>query len=167
MRLKAKSAFAHFIFNLASLYPTFREVRRRVSRVIAHSKKNHNALAQWREKRSRDEIPRNRYDTYLLLLARFSSSFVFKAQRMRERDKDGSRCVGSCHPICQSKCLFKNLRSRKKEERILRADDEIDALTFFTLSLLLFRSLSHSLLLFLLLLRLKTGRRELDGGRRE
>ena len=36
---------------------------------------------------------------------------------------------------CQSKCPFKNLRSRKKKERILSADDDI----FYSLLNSLFR----------------------------
>jgi hypothetical protein len=67
-------------------------------------------------------------------------------------------------PMCQSKCPFKNLRSRKKRrEDFKRKDDDI----FYALLNSLFRELFFPLLWFVLLLRLKIGRRELDGGRCE
>ena len=121
----------HFIFNLASLYPTFREAKG--SRVIAHSKKNHttNSRSMAREAVVRrhsfaQQVIRFYYHRFVCV----SSSFGFKARRMCERDKVGSR-----QPMCQSKCPFKNLRSRKKEERILSADDDI----FYALLNSLFR----------------------------
>ena len=103
------------------------------SRVIANSKKNYNSLAQWRERRSCDEIPRNRYDSIVFVLF-----FFFCLQSAEDaRETKSVRDAWSCQPICQSKCPFKNLRSRKKEERILSADDDI----FYALLNSLFRAL--------------------------
>ena len=80
------------------------------SRVIANSKKNYNSLAQWRERRSCDEIPRNRYDSIVFLLF-----FFFCLQSAEDaRETKSVRDAWSCQPICQTKCPFKNLRSRKK-----------------------------------------------------
>ena len=80
------------------------------SRVIANSKNNYNSLAQWRERRSCDEIPRNRYDSIVFVLF-----FFFCLQSAEDaRETKSVRDAWSCQPICQSKCPFKNLRSRKK-----------------------------------------------------
>ena len=98
-----------------------------------------------------------------ILLSSFLCAFVLLSASkrggwMRERH---SRFR---HPMCQSKCPFKNLRSRKKRrEDFKRKDDDI----FYALLNSLFRELFFPLLWFVLLLRLKIGRRELDGGRCE
>ena len=84
---------------------------------------------------------------------------------MRER-QSRFEMRGRVNQFAKPNVLSKISDQEKKEERILRADDDIDALTFFTLSYSLFRSLFFPLLWFVLL-RLKTGRRELDGGRCE
>ena len=69
--------------------------------------------------------------------------------------------------VRDTQCANPNVLSKisdreKKEERILSADDDI----FYALLNSLFRALFFPLLWFVLL-RLKTGRRELDGGRCE
>ena len=147
----------HFIFNLPSLYPTFRESRHRTFKKESHNELSRSMAreAVVRRHSFAQQVIRFYYHRFVCVC----SSFVFKARRMCERDKVGSR-----HPMCQSKCPFKNLRSRKKKRRfrILSADDDI----FYALLNSLFRALFFPLLWFVLL-RLKTGRRELDGGRCE
>ena len=139
----------HFIFNLASLYPTFRESRHRTFKKESHNERSRSMAreAVVRRHSFAQQVMRFYYHRFVCVC----SSFVFKARRIWFR-----------HPMCQSKCPFKNLRSRKKEERILSADDDI----FYALLNSLFRALFFPLLWFVLL-RLKTGRRELDGGRCE
>ena len=86
--------------------------------------------------------------------------FFFRLQSAEdgcERDK-----VGSDTQCANPNVLSKISDREKKEERILSADDDI----FYALLNSLFRALFFPLLWFVLL-RLKTGRRELDGGRCE
>jgi hypothetical protein len=87
--------------------------------------------------------------------------FFFRLQSAEdgcERDT-----VGSDTQCANPNVLSKISDREKKEERILSADDDI----FYALLNSLFRTLFFPLLWFVLLLRLKTGRRELDGGRCE
>lgn len=136
----------HFIFNLASLYPTFREAKG--SRVIAHSKKNHTTNSRSMAREAvvrRHSFAQQVIRFHVIVFVCVSSSFVFKAQRMDARE---TKSVRDNPPMCQSKCPFKNLRSRKKEERILSADDDI----FYALLNSLFRALFFPLLWFVLLL---------------
>ena len=133
----------HFIFNLASLYPTFREAKG--SRVIAHSKKKHttNSRSMAREAVVRrlsfaQQVIRFYYHRFVCV----SSSFGFKARRMCERDK-----VGSDNQCANPNVLSKISDREKKEERILSADDDI----FYALLNSLFRALFFPLLLFVLL----------------
>ena len=82
----------HFIFNLASLYPTFREAKG--SRVIAHSKKKNHTTTNARSM-AREAVVVRRHAFAQQVIMRFhvivfvcvSSSFVFKAQK----DTVGSR----------------------------------------------------------------------------
>jgi len=87
------------------------------------------------------------------------SSFGFKARRMGRERQSRFETTQCANPNVLSKISDRE----KKEERILSADDDI----FYALLNSLFRTLFFPLLWFVLLLRLKTGRRELDGGRCE
>jgi hypothetical protein len=87
--------------------------------------------------------------------------FFFRLQSAEdgcERDT-----VGSDTQCANPNVLSKISDREKKEGRILSEDDDI----FYALLNSLFRELFFPLLWFVLLLRLKTGRRELDGGRCE
>ena len=148
MKAKGEQSILYLIWHLFT--------RLSGSRVIAHSKKNQLTLARWQERQSCDDIPRNRYDSML--------SFVLFFFRLQSAE-DGARETKS---VRDTQCANPNVLSKisdreKKEERILSADDDI----FYALLNSLFRELFFPLLWFVLLLRLKTGRRELDGGRCE
>ena len=104
----------HFIFNLASLYPTFRESRRRTFK-----KESQRSLFSM----AREAVVMRRHSAQQVrFYHRFCAFLLLSSSKLIE----DARETKSCQPMCQSKCPFKNLRSRKKEERILSADDDIE-----------------------------------------
>ena len=148
----------HFIFNLASLYPTFRESRHRTFKKESHNERSRSMAREAVVRRHSFAQQVIRF--HVIVFVCVCSSFVFKARRMDARETKSVRDTQCANPNVLSKI---SLDREKKEERILSADDDI----FYALLNSLFRTLFFPLLWFVLLLRLKTGRRELDGGRCE
>ena len=131
----------HFIFNLASLYPTFREAKG--SRVIAHSKKNHTTNCS--RSMAREAVVR-RHSFAQQVIRFYYHRFV--AFVLLSSSKRGG-CARETKSVRDTQCANPNVLSKisdreKKEERILSADDDI----FYALLNSLFRALFFPLLWF-------------------
>ena len=121
----------HFIFNLASLYPTFREAKG--SRVIAHSKKNHTTNSR---SMAREAVVRRH--SFAQQVMRFHVIVLYAFLLLSSSKRGG--CARETKSVRDNQCANPNVLSKisdreKKEERILSADDDI----FYALLNSLFR----------------------------
>ena len=97
----------HFIFNLASLYPTFRESRHRTFKKESHNERSRSMAREAVVRRHSFAQQVMRFHVIVLC------AFVLLSASKRGGCARETKSVRDT-PMCQSKCPFKNLRSRKK-----------------------------------------------------